>query len=251
MTTATARPGRPSVDVSEGLGPHTGLLAALGLAIGPAAIAVLRFVLPYYTVDEPAAMASKVAADLGAESLVIWLGLLAVITIVPAVIWIGRLTRRGAPVLTAVALTLAVPGYLALGMIMAADLMMWTAIHNGLPEETVAGLLANTHPALEVAEGIFVLGHLLGTVLLGLALWRSRTVPIWAAVLTTISQPLHLVAAVLLVSPPLDLVAWTMTAVGFAMAGASKAVLGPGEPGEGSRSNRRYGKPLDNRRDRK
>ncbi len=68
-----------------------------------------------------------------------------------------------------------------------------------------------------MAEVVFVLGHLVGTVLLGIALWRTQTVPVWAAVMTTISQPLHLVAAVFLLSRPLDLVAWMMTAAGFAV----------------------------------
>jgi hypothetical protein len=201
------------------LGRWTGLVAAVILPIGPAAIAILRFVLPYYTVDEPPGMAAKVAADLGSQSLVVWLGLIAVMTTVPAVIWIGRLTFRGAPALTAVALALAVPGYLALGLIMAGDVLLWTGIHTGLEPEIVADLLANSHPAIGVAEGIFVLGHVLGTILLGLALWRSRVVARWAAGMTAISQPIHLIAAVFLLSPPLDLAAWMMTAVGFAAAG--------------------------------
>jgi hypothetical protein len=56
----------------------------------------------------------------------------------------------------------------------------------------------------------------LGTVLLGLAMWASPAVPRWAAILTIISQPLHFAAAVILVNHPLDLAAWTMQAVGFA-----------------------------------
>ena len=85
----------------------------------------------------------------------------------------------------------------------------------------MAGLISNSHPALGVAEAIFVLGHLLGTVLLGAALWRTRTAPLWAAILTTFSLPVHLIAAVFLTSRPLDLAAWMMTAVGFAAAGAA------------------------------
>ena len=65
---------------------------------------------------------------------------------------------------------------------------------------------------------LFVLGHLIGTVILGFALWRSQTVPSWAALLLAISQPIHL-ASVMLGSRPLDLVGWGGTAVGFAVAG--------------------------------
>lgn len=50
-------------------------------------------------------------------------------------------------------------------------------------------------------------------------MWTSHAVPRWAAVLTMASQPLHFVAAVILASPQLDLAAWGMQAIGFAVAG--------------------------------
>jgi hypothetical protein len=65
---------------------------------------------------------------------------------------------------------------------------------------------------------VFVVGHVIGTVLLGIAMWRSHAVPRWAAVITVVSQPLHFVAAVIVASPELDLVAWGMNAVGFGAA---------------------------------
>lgn len=200
MTTAAVRPSDAHINAPEELGSWVRILAVVLLPLGPAAIGILRFALPYYTVDEPAAMAAKVAVNLGAQSMVIWLGLVGALTIVPAVIWIGRLTFRSAPRLTTAALSLAVPGFLALGPIMASDVLLWTGLNNGLAPGTVAGLISNSHPAIGVAEAIFVLGHLLGTVLLGTALWRTRTVPLWAAVVTTFSQPVHLLAAVFLAS---------------------------------------------------
>jgi len=130
MTTAALRHSGALIEAPEELGRWVRILAMVLLPIGPAAIGVLRFVIPYFTVDEPSAVAAKVAGNLGAQSIVIWLGLLAALTIVPAVIWIGRLTFRGAPRLTTVALALAVPGYLALGVIMASDVLLWTGLSN-------------------------------------------------------------------------------------------------------------------------
>jgi hypothetical protein len=194
-------------------------LAVLILPIGPAAVAVLRFVLPYATVDEPETMVQKVMADPGAESLVLWLAFVAVLTLVPAVLAVGRLTRRRAPVVTSAALLLLVPGYLSLGWLAGgSDLPLWAGAEAGLDAGTVTRMLAAEHPTTSIAAGIFVLGHVVGTVLLGVAMWRSRTVPRWAAVLTVVSQPLHFVAAVILASPSLDLLAWGMNAVGFAAA---------------------------------
>lgn len=80
----------------------------------------------------------------------------------------------------------------------------------------LADLFTHGHPATDVSAGVFVIGHVLGTVLLGLALWRSGMVPRWVAMATVAAQPLHFVAAVVVGSPTLDLLAWGLNAVAFA-----------------------------------
>lgn len=221
MTAAFVHAGGPVAGEPERLGHWVRALALVVVPVGPVAIALVRFVLPYRTVDEPAAMAVGVAANLGRQSLVLWLGLIAAMTIPPAVVWIGGLTYQGAPRLTVAALLLAVPGYLTLGLLLVPDVLMYAGLSHGLDPQTVARLVANSHPSVAIAEVGFVVGHVLGTVLLGLALWRSRAVPAWAAAMVTISQPVHVLAAVVLSSAPLDLAAWMMSAVGFAAAGAA------------------------------
>ena len=69
-----------------------------------------------------------------------------------------------------------------------------------------------------LASNIFVLGHVLGLVLLGIALWRGRVVPAWAGLLLAASQLLHIVFAVIVPVHALDGLAWGLTAVGFAAA---------------------------------
>lgn len=224
-----------TVPVAEPLDAHrapptdprrrTRWLAALLIPIGPAAVAVLRFVLPYSTVDDGRTIVNKVAAHPDAQSLVLWLGFLAVLTLVPGALWVGRLTRHRAPGLTATALVLLVPGYLALGWLIGSDLLLWGGVRAGFDTGSLTRLYEATHPTSAVAGGLFVLGHVIGTVLLGTAMWRSRTAPPWAAVLTGLSQPLHFVAAVIVVSHPLDLVAWGMQTVGFAAAAVAVARL--------------------------
>lgn len=193
-------------------------LAAALLPFGPAAVAVLRYVLPYDTVDTGAEVVRKVAADPGAQSLAIWLGLVGILTLVPAVFWVGRLTRRGAPWLTAAALFLLAPGYIALGLLVAQDAMLWQGVRDGVDPALLAGAYDAGHPALAASTGVFVAGHVLGTVLLGVAMWRSGAVPRWAAVVVALAQPLHIVSVVL-ASHPLDLFAWGLNAAGFAAAG--------------------------------
>jgi hypothetical protein len=146
------------------------------------------------------------------------LGLVATFTLVPAVIAIARLTRRRSPRLTFAAFVVLVPSYLALPWMAGTDLLLWTGARAGLHAETLARLAMTTHPTAGITQGVVVLGHVGGTILLGIALWRTRAVPRWAALITIISQPLHFTAAVILASHPLDLVAWSLNGIGFAVA---------------------------------
>ncbi|MFJ9787464.1 hypothetical protein ACIRSS_48365 [Amycolatopsis sp. NPDC101161] len=191
-------------------------LAATLLPLGPAAIAVLRLVLPYDTTDDAAVVVRKVAAAPDTQSLVVWLGFLGMLTLVPAVLAAGRLTRPAAPRTTAAAMLLLVPAYLTLGLLVAGDAGVLFGVREHLPEPVVARLFEAVHPVAVVAGVVFVVGHVVGTVLLGVAMGISGVVPRWAAALTTVAQPLHFVAAVVLGSHPLDFVAWGCNAVGFA-----------------------------------
>lgn len=184
------------------------------LPIGPLAIAILRLILPYDTTDDPAAILQKVAQAPDTQNWVIWLGFVGMLTMAPAVIWIGRATHERSPKTTTAAVILLVPAYLSLGLLVAQD----AANQNG---HTI------THPALDAATGVFVAGHVIGTVLLGAAMWQAG-LPRWAAAATAISQPLHFVAAVIITSHELDFAAWGLNAVGFAaVAFAAQRNFGP------------------------
>jgi hypothetical protein len=188
---------------------------ALLLPLGPAAIAVLRLILPYYTETKSAGMVAAVNAHPGRQTAVIWLAYVGILTLVPGVIAAARVCRDGAPRLTAWALALSVPGYLSLGMFTGADNLLWSAHDAGLSTQNAAAVVGATHPAIDVSIGVFVLGHVIGTVLLGLAMLRSGRIPAWAAWAIAVSQPLHFIATVILGSPQVDFVAWSLTAVGM------------------------------------
>ena len=199
--------------------PVSRWFAALILPIGPAAIALLRYFLPYDTVDDPATITNKIVGNLDRGSLVLWLGFIGILTLVPGVYVVGRLTRRRAPWLTAIALLLAVPGYLALPWMASSDSFIWSAGTAGLDPAAITRAAEVTHGSTDIAGFVFVAGHVIGTVLLGIAMWRSHIVPRWAAVATAISQPIHAIAAIVLVSHTLDLVGWGLQAAGFAAVG--------------------------------
>jgi hypothetical protein len=195
-------------------------LVALALLapIGPVAVGVLRFVLPYETVDGNSDVVRETYADPGAMSLVLWLTLIAALTFVPGAMAVGRLVQSATPKLTAVALTLTIPGYLMLPMLSILDHSVWMGAETGAGQPAMVTLVDAAHPSVELAAGIFVVGHVLGTVLLGVAMLRSGRVPAWAAVATIVSQPLHFFAAVVVPNHALDGFAWGLNAVGFAAA---------------------------------
>lgn len=81
-------------------------LAAILLPIGPACVAVLRYLLPYFDADTAEESIHAIAADPQAQFAVVWLGTVAVFMLVPAIYWVARLSRTRAPRITAAALLL-------------------------------------------------------------------------------------------------------------------------------------------------
>jgi hypothetical protein len=209
MTRTTSRPD---------IRPAWRWAAALILPIGPASVALLRFLLPYDTADDVSTITSKVVGHLDRSSTVLWLAYIALVTLVPGVYFVGRLARRGSPWLTGIALFLIVPGYLSLPWLASSDVFTWSAGTAGVDLATITRIADVTHGSVDVAGTVFVVGHVLGTVLLGMAMWRSGAGGRWAALAVAVSQPLHL-TSVIIGSHPLDLVGWGLQAVGFAAVG--------------------------------
>jgi len=189
--------------------------ALLLLPIGPFCIAALRYLLPYYTADNNVAIVQAVNEHPGRESAVLWLGLVGVLTLVPGLIAAAAILPPSR--LKAWAMGLAVPGYLCLGVLLAQDSLLWSGAHSGADPKQVTLLLDSLHPSMMVGLGVFVVGHVLGTVLFGIALLRSGRVPAWAAWAVAVSQPLHFIATVIAGSPTMDLIGWSLTGVGLAV----------------------------------
>lgn len=195
---------------------------AILMPIGPLAIAIVRGILPYNTTDSNTTMAAKVAADQGTETIVIWLTFVALITLIPGVIALGMLARRHAPRLGIAGLVVAFAAFMSLfwSTVAGADNIALGAARIGTSPNATGRLLDSIGaiPAVGLASNLFILGHIIGLVLLGIALWRGRAVPAWAALLLAISQILHFVFAVIIPVHALDGGAWGLTAVAFAAA---------------------------------
>lgn len=193
--------------------------AAILLPIGPLSVALIRGLLPYQTTDDTAAMLGSVAADQARTDAVLWISVAAMLTLVPSALAAGRAAQRRSPVLALTGLCLLVPGYTTL-FFAAGDAHLRSLTAEGVDAGS-AVLAAEAHTALApvtAAAGVFVVGHVLGMVVLGAALWRARAVPAWAGAAIIASQPLHVVFAVVVPDPLLDSLAWGLAVIGMAAA---------------------------------
>jgi hypothetical protein len=202
------------------------LLAAALLPVPAVAVAVLRLVWPAFSAPDTAGTLAAIAKHPAAQEAVIWLGMVMALTMVPAVLAAARLARRRRPTLAMIAAGVNLIAYLGAAPLFAGDLMAQVAARPEFDQARLAPYLdaVSAHPASIVGSGAFVLGHILGMILLGAALWRARVIPPWGGLLLALSQPVHLVAAIILPSRALDVIGgWGMTTVGFTL--VSLAIL--------------------------
>lgn len=215
MTLTVTRP--PAVAAVADARTVRRVAAAILLPLGPLCVAILRGILPYSTADNDRQMLDHTAAGLGRMDAVIWLGMAAALTLVPSGLAAARLAQRRAPVLALIGVTLLTAGYLSLPFVNN-DILVRAATGLDRPLGVQVLNSANSSGAVVVAGLIFVAGHILGLVVLGIALWRARAVPAWAAVALIVSQPLHALFAVVVPNHLLDACAWALTALGLAVA---------------------------------
>jgi hypothetical protein len=197
-------------------------------ATGPAAIAAVRWLLPYDTTDDTVAMVEKISADPARETAVLWLTYVAVLALPIGVLLACRLAIRTRPLLGTVAAVLAWLGFGSLpASVTLSDYAALAAASGGVPTLTTAAMLDSLagSPPTATATGVFVVGHIVGAILLAAAL--RTVIPAWAALALASSQPMHLVFAVIVPSQPLDAVAWSLTGLGLA---ASAAAAGRDHP---------------------
>lgn len=187
------------------------MAAAILMPVGPLAVAVLRFLIPL----DPAVTAA--AEQPALFDVILALGLVATFTLVPGAYAAVHLVRRYRPVLAVWVGALLIPGYLGLAGLAAVDGIAVAGARLGIDPAAVSAIydgVGALAPIL-ILFVAFLVGHIIGTVLLGILCFRARLMPKPVAVLFAVSQPLHL-TAVILGSNWLDLLAWGLTAMGMA-----------------------------------
>ncbi len=218
MSTTTASP-RTTAERRD-LRRFWRLMIAIMLPIGPLGVVISRGLMPYWTNDEERVIAEKIAAHTDVMNALSWVMLVAFPPLLLGVLVLGYVTRRGAPVLATLGAGLSFLAYSGWTVAGNSDFTALTMFQDGFDVDTVYRVVhaSYEHPLSVVTGAFWVIGHIVGMILLGIALYRSRVVPRWVGVALAVSQPIHLISAIIVPSRLLDVtLGWGLTTLGFLM----------------------------------
>lgn len=202
------------------------ILTAVVVTAGPASIWLIRAIMPYWTTDDPAVLVAKSLENPGTMNIILWLGLLAMPVLLGGVLGIAYVARRGAPILAMVGAVLSFVAWSQGGATVNADYLVTRLGESGFTQNEIVliGDALQMGTVAMVSGLIWVAGHIVGMVIIGIALGRAGIVNWWVATALMVSQPFHLIAAVIIPSRLLDLtLGWGLTTLASFM--VSLAIL--------------------------
>lgn len=192
------------------------VVAALVITLGPLSIVVVRAIMPYWTTDSPESIVSQSLAHPGIMNLMVWSGIICAPALLISVLAIAYVARRGSPLLATIGGGLGFIGWSMGAATVNADYLVSQLGASGFDQRTITDIgnaLQNSAFAA-VAGIIWLIGHILGMVLTGVALGRAKIINWWVAAALMVSQPFHFIAAVVIPSRLLDVtLGWGMTTV--------------------------------------
>ncbi|WP_109508117.1 DUF4386 family protein [Nocardioides speluncae] len=215
----TTAPAAARADVRDLRRTWRVLLACL-LPIGPLGVLITRAAMPYWTDQDEATMVANIADSPGRSEVMIWAFGLTFPALVLGPLVVGYLARRGAPRLATWGAALSFLGFVMAGAIGSTDLLTHVMAQDGYDAATVVDVtkLTMAHPFAVLGIGVFIIGHIVGMILLGIAVAKAGVVARWVGIALAVSQPFHLVSAVILPSRILDLtLGWGLTTLAFVM----------------------------------
>jgi hypothetical protein len=123
-----------------------------------------------------------------------WLDVIFVVLVVPSILAMVLVARRGAPRLTTWATIVMGGGFLmVLPLNVGGDPLVWVAARHGYDPTSTGRFIdaLESDPRVGLGALGFITAILVGSVLVGLALWRSGAVPAWAAALVALGGCTH------------------------------------------------------------
>jgi hypothetical protein len=125
------------------------------------------------------------AANEQLVSTIRWIGLPFLVLLIPATFAVAWVARRGAPRLATAGAFITLLGCLTgFPLIRGGDDLAYLTVREGFDVATMARIQAvmEDDPVQLVASLLFILGIVIGLLLLGLALWRSGAAPAWMGI---------------------------------------------------------------------
>jgi len=114
---------------------------------------------------------------------------------VPATLALMRVLNARSPRLAAIGGAMHLLGWIAIIGLLMGDVIAVQMVSGGTPAPDVVQLyrrIMSSPPV--IALNIIATLHVIGGPMLGIALWRTRVVPLWAGVAATLAQPIHFVS---------------------------------------------------------
>ena len=197
MDTTLTAPAPTGTTTRAGRLRYGGL--ATGMVLGPLGLLVTNFLYAMSTrdgsSDETGAKALQLAADhTYAMRWLIAAGLIGAIMMVPAALGAIRLIGARAARLGFIGGTMVAAGYICYFAVLLTNLTIIAMAEHGGPVDDFAAVIdagEGAGPGVWVFP-VFILGNIVGTFILGLALLRSKVVPAWAAAGIMAWPPLHI-----------------------------------------------------------
>jgi len=190
-------------------------VSAVSLVLFPLAILIYWLLYPAYGVLDSAdalrAIDGHAARTATADVFVFTGAFLAA----PATLALMRILTARSPKLATIGGALHLLGWIAIIGVVMGDVIAVQIVRGGTPSPDVVQLYRRIMSSAPViALNIIATLHVIGGVMLGIALWRTRIVPLWAGVAATFAQPIHFVsniAGILWV----DAITWIALAASF------------------------------------
>lgn len=169
------------------------IATAFCVVAAPVLVGISRALIPTEKGDKATTAIPAVVAHLGQARAELVFTVLAALVLPFFVLGLYRITARRAPLLAGVGGVIALVGWTIGGPIEGAGhaLAYELAIHGGNPASYDQFL---HNGAINTLTVVFIVGHVLGTLLLGIALWRTRVVPTWGAGAVIVGIVGHLMA---------------------------------------------------------
>jgi hypothetical protein len=143
----------------------------------------------------------------------------------PATLALMRVLNARSPKLATIGGALHLFGWIAIIGVVMGDVIAVQMVNGGTPSPDIVQLYRHIMSSPPViALNIIATLHVIGGTILGVALWRTRVVPLWAAVAATFAQPIHLVSNI---AGILWIDAMTWIALAAAFASVATVVLRP------------------------